>query len=233
VGVVAFDVEQLDGVEIGTSSHGYRWRDRWVHVPLGGAFNVANSLAALTAAEALGIASDVAVSALADLSPVPGRYEVVVDGADPGGPGFTVIVDYAHTPDGLEQLLAAARAGGSRRTIVVFGCGGERDQEKRPEMGEVAGRLADEVIITSDNPRSEDPERIIADVLAGVDQQHRATVTSDADRRSAIAEGLRRAAAGDVVLVAGKGHERTQDLGDRVVDFDDRSVVREALEALR
>jgi len=233
VGVVAFDVEQLDGVEIGTSSHGYRWRDRRVEVPLGGAFNVANSLAALTAAEALGIATDVAVSALADLPPVPGRYEVVVDGADPGGPGFTVIVDYAHTPDGLEQLLTAARAGGSRRTIVVFGCGGERDQEKRPEMGEVAGRLADEVIITSDNPRSEDPERIIADVLAGVDQQHRATVTSDADRRSAIAEGLRRAAAGDVVLVAGKGHERTQDLGDRVVDFDDRSVVREALEALR
>ncbi len=230
VRVVEYRLADAAAVEVDAARHRYRWRGHQVEVALGGAFNVANSLAALTTAAALGVDPAVAAGALANLPAVPGRFEVVADGTLVSGPGFTVVVDYAHTPDGLEQLLRTARPAAGRRSIVVFGCGGERDEEKRPQMGEVAARLADTVIVTSDNPRREDPERIIGDVIAGVPDQYRAGVTSNADRRSAIADALRRAERGDIVLVAGKGHERTQDLGDRVIDFDDRAVVRELLE---
>jgi UDP-N-acetylmuramoyl-L-alanyl-D-glutamate--2,6-diaminopimelate ligase len=142
-----------------------------------------------------------------------------------------VIVDYAHTPDGLEQLIAAARrVDPDGRVLLVFGCGGDRDHAKRPQMGSVAVRLADWVAVTSDNPRSEPPLALIDDVLHGMLPAERANVVIEPDRRSAIGLALGAARAGDLVLVAGKGHETTQTIGDEVVEFDDRAVVRQLLE---
>jgi UDP-N-acetylmuramoyl-L-alanyl-D-glutamate--2,6-diaminopimelate ligase len=149
---------------------------------------------------------------------------------DAGQP-FTVLVDYAHTPDALGRALAAARDIADGRVVVVFGCGGDRDAAKRPLMGEAAGRGADVVFVTSDNPRSEDPHEIAAAALAGVEAAG-ASATVELDRRSAVAAALRAAAPGDVVLVAGKGHESGQTTGGITVPFDDRVVAREALGAL-
>jgi UDP-N-acetylmuramoyl-L-alanyl-D-glutamate--2,6-diaminopimelate ligase len=163
---------------------------------------------------------------------VPGRFEVVPSAAGDRR-GFTVIVDYAHTPDGLAEVLASARAvadpGGS--VIVVFGCGGERDRPKRPEMGRVAAELADLVIVTSDNPRGEQPEAIIGDIIAGVAPDYLRRVVTDPDRRNAIHRAIDAAQRGDVIVLAGKGHERTQEFADHTVDFDDRTVAQELLEA--
>jgi UDP-N-acetylmuramoyl-L-alanyl-D-glutamate--2,6-diaminopimelate ligase len=184
-----------------------------------------NALAAFGAARALGVARDVILGALAKATPVPGRLERVQAGQD-----FEVVVDYAHTPDALERVLVTLRAhvrtGG--RLWVVFGCGGDRDRAKRPRMGEVASRLADRVIVTSDNPRSEPPDAIIAEVMAGI-PKGRAGLEAEPDRHAAIARALQAANAGDVVLVAGKGHETTQTIGARVLPFDDRAVVRALL----
>ena len=176
----------------------------------------------------LGLDPDEAAAGLDHLPRVPGRFEVV--SVRPSG-GPTVVVDYAHTPDGLEELLETARplsAGG--RLMVVFGCGGERDHAKRPEMGRIAQRLADVMVVTSDNPRREDPERIIDDIVGDLDRRYGARLIRNADRRAAIASALEASTTDDVVVIAGKGHETTQDLGSRVVDFDDRVVVRELLE---
>ena len=157
---------------------------------------------------------------------VPGRFELV----DAGQP-FHVVVDYAHTPDGLATALDSARdAAGEGRVIVVFGCGGDRDVEKRPMMGAVAAERADLVVVTSDNPRSEDPESIIAAVLQGVPDEYRRSVTPEPDRRAAIGVALGAARPGDVVVIAGKGHEATQTVGSSVLPFDDRTVARELLE---
>jgi UDP-N-acetylmuramoyl-L-alanyl-D-glutamate--2,6-diaminopimelate ligase len=176
---------------------------------------------------------DLAIAGLASsLEPVPGRFEIV-DSPHAEALGITAVVDYAHTPDGLERLLEAARQLTDQRVIAVFGCAGRRDREKRPVMGEVAGRLADIAVATSDNPRGEDPDAILADVLAGVRDEHRARVTAEPDRRSAIRDALLAARRGDIVVVAGKGHERTQDLGDKTIDFDDRTVVRDELALIR
>jgi UDP-N-acetylmuramoyl-L-alanyl-D-glutamate--2,6-diaminopimelate ligase len=154
---------------------------------------------------------------------VPGRNEPV----EVGQP-FTVLVDYAHTPDGLEQALVAAReVVGDGRVVVVFGCGGDRDRAKRPLMGEVATRLADVAILTSDNPRSEDPAAIIDQVRAGVSRPEAMVV--EPDRRAAIAVALATAEAGDVVIIAGKGHETTQTFGADVLPFDDRAVAAQLL----
>jgi len=152
---------------------------------------------------------------------------------DAGQP-FTVLVDYAHTPASLEQALTAARhatetGGGNGRVLVVFGCGGDRDRAKRPAMGEVAARLADVAVLTSDNPRGEDPLAIIGEVRAGAPDP--ASLIVEPDRRAAIARALSLAGDGDVVVVAGKGHETTQIAGDTVTALDDRVVVREALSA--
>ena len=147
------------------------------------------------------------------------------------GQSFTVLVDYAHTPDALVLALAAARDIAEGRVLVVFGCGGDRDAAKRPLMGEAAGRGADVVIVTSDNPRSEDPKVIAVAALAGVEQTG-ASATVELDRRAAIAAALRAAQPGDVVLVAGKGHESGQTAGGVTLPFDDRVVVREELGAL-
>jgi len=228
--VVPFSVEDLTDVVVEADRHRFTWRSTVFDVPLGGRFNVSNSLAAVTTAVEIGIDPDVAREGLARVSPIPGRFEVITS-PRMGGP-FTLIVDYAHTPDGLAELLAtsAGLTGGDGRVIAVFGCGGERDADKRAEMGAVAVSGADRVIVTSDNPRREDPMAIVTQILAGTGES--ATVTALVDRREAIRHALSTGRAGDVIVIAGKGHERTQDLGDKVVDFDDRAVARELLEDL-
>jgi UDP-N-acetylmuramoyl-L-alanyl-D-glutamate--2,6-diaminopimelate ligase len=225
---------------------------RAVDAPMPGRFNVANALGALAAVHALGGDLDELVAALERGVPVPGRVEPVDVGQD-----FAVLVDYAHTPDSLENVLRAARelAGDGEETrgrlVCVFGAGGDRDRGKRPVMGEIAARLADIVIVTSDNPRSEDPEQIIAEIMAGVvgelewaDPRRTvrpgdaaraagsAHVRSISDRGTAIGEAIASARDGDVVVIAGKGHEQGQELaGGRKLPFDDAAVARDALRA--
>ena len=190
-----------------------------VRVPLPGRFNVLNALGAWAAARSL----DVPVSALPAEALVPGRFEPV----DEGQP-FAVLVDYAHTPDSLENVLRAARELAGGRVIAVFGAGGDRDRGKRPLMGEIGARLADVCLVTSDNPRSEDPEAIIAEIVAGAGRE----VEHDADRRRSIARAVALAEPGDVVVIAGKGHEQGQEFaGGRKEPFDDVAVAREALRA--
>ena len=189
--------------------------------PLSGRFNVSNVLGAFAAARSLGVEADVAIEAIAAAGQVPGRFQAVHEGQD-----FAVLVDYAHTPDSLENVLRAARGVTEGRLHVVFGCGGDRDRGKRPLMGEIAARLADRVIVTSDNPRSEDPSAIIDEILvgSGPDVEH------EVDRRIAIEHAISTAAAGDVVVIAGKGHEQGQEFeGGRKIPFDDVTVAREIL----
>jgi UDP-N-acetylmuramoyl-L-alanyl-D-glutamate--2,6-diaminopimelate ligase len=189
--------------------------------PLRGEFNVYNVLGALAAARELGVPLATCAQAIATAGQVPGRFETV----DEGQP-FAVLVDYAHTPDSLENVLRAARRLTAHRLHVVFGCGGDRDRGKRPLMGEIARRLADRVIVTSDNPRSEDPEAIIAEILEGSGHE----VIHDADRQAAIARALADAGPGDVVVIAGKGHEQGQEFaGGRKIPFDDVTVARQIL----
>ncbi len=198
---------------------------RPVRLRLAGHFNVANALGALAAADAIGISLEDGVAGLAGLTGVPGRFERV----DAGQP-FTVLVDYAHTPDSLDNLLRAARAVTGERLIVVFGCGGDRDRAKRPLMGEIAGRLADLAIVTSDNPRSEPPEAIVGEVAEGVRRTAAPGAwTVEVDRRAAIRQALAAAGPGDAVVVAGKGHEQGQELAGGSVPFDDRVVAAEEL----
>lgn len=217
-------------------------------LPLPGAFNLANALGALAAVHGLGVRAEpggstslpaaASESRTAPIEPllatlergvrVPGRFEPVDEGQR-----FTVLVDYAHTPDSLENVLAAARELTAGRVICVFGAGGDRDRGKRPLMGEIGARLADVAIITSDNPRSEDPQQIIAEVLAGARKVTEVgEVTVEPDRGQAIVAAIARAQAGDVVVIAGKGHEQGQELADGIkIPFDDVSVAREALKA--
>jgi UDP-N-acetylmuramoyl-L-alanyl-D-glutamate--2,6-diaminopimelate ligase len=225
----AFSIDDVDDLYVGVTSHTYRWRGQHVAVGIGGGFNVMNSLAAATACASLGIAPAVIAAGLHDAATVPGRFEPVR-----AGQPFDVIVDFAHTPDGLREALRAARpsADGARLT-VVFGCGGDRDRAKRPEMGAVAVELADLVVVTSDNPRSEDPLEIINAIIAGVPPDYGDRVVTEPDRRLAIASAFRHAQPGDVVVIAGKGHEATQTIGTRVLPFDDRDVARELLAVTR
>ncbi|HET6865769.1 MAG TPA: UDP-N-acetylmuramoyl-L-alanyl-D-glutamate--2,6-diaminopimelate ligase [Solirubrobacteraceae bacterium] len=189
--------------------------------PLRGRFNVYNVLGALAAVRALGVPLEVAARAIETAGHVPGRFEPVDSGQD-----FAVLVDYAHTPDSLENVLRSARQLTDGRLHVVFGCGGDRDRGKRPMMGEIAARLADRVIVTSDNPRSEDPEAIVREILTGTGHG----VEHDVDRRRAIATAIAGAQPGDVVVIAGKGHEQGQEFeGGRKIPFDDVTVAREAL----
>jgi UDP-N-acetylmuramoyl-L-alanyl-D-glutamate--2,6-diaminopimelate ligase len=219
---------------------------REVSLRMPGRFNVANALGALATVHRLGAELDVVVDALQRGVHVPGRFEPVDEGQD-----FAVLVDYAHTPDSLENVLGAARdlAGSDERSrgrvICVFGAGGDRDRGKRPLMGEIAARLADVAVVTSDNPRSEDPEQIIGEIMAGVARVDRSgqrsqlkpgapPVRSIADRGAAIAEAIAGARSGDVLVIAGKGHEQGQELAEgRRVPFDDVAVAREALRARR
>jgi UDP-N-acetylmuramoyl-L-alanyl-D-glutamate--2,6-diaminopimelate ligase len=213
-----------------------------VELPMPGRFNVANALGALAAAHALGADMDSLLRALREGVHVPGRFEPVDEGQD-----FAVLVDYAHTPDSLENVLDAARElveseeQVDGRVLCVFGAGGDRDRGKRPLMGEIATRLADGVLVTSDNPRSEDPEQIIAEIMAGVARVQGAgrvgaganggtPVRSLVDRAAAIDEAIARAHSGDVLVIAGKGHEQGQEFaGGRKEPFDDATVARESL----
>ena len=196
--------------------------------PLIGEHNVMNLLGAVATGTALGIGDDAIARALEAAGTVPGRFEQVR-----AGQPFLVVVDYAHSPDALERVLVTGRKLTAGRLGIVFGCGGDRDRGKRPIMGEIAARLADRVWITSDNPRSERPEVIIDEILAGVGRVAGAEGrwTADADRRAAIARALGWARAGDTVVIAGKGHETYQIVGGDVLPFDDRDVAREILRA--
>lgn len=216
-------------VRVTSGAHTFTWRGRPVSVPIGGAVNVPNSLAVLTTCEVLGLDLAAVIDGLASAGPVPGRFELIAVEEDPG---FAVVVDYAHTPDGLEVLLSSARAiAGAGRVIVVFGCGGDRDREKRRHMGAAAAAGADLAFVTSDNPRTEDPAVIIDEILTGVEPRYRDRFVVDADRRAAIGLALDEARRGDVVVIAGKGHETTQTIGATAHPFDDRAVARELLEA--
>jgi UDP-N-acetylmuramoyl-L-alanyl-D-glutamate--2,6-diaminopimelate ligase len=196
-----------------------------VDLPLAGAYNVSNALVAAGCAHALGIPLATIAAGLGSAPQVPGRLERIDCGQD-----FSVVVDYAHTPDSLEKACTAVRAVTPGRVIVVFGCGGDRDPEKRPMMGAAAGRSADLAIVTSDNPRSEDPVGIILQVEDGVKSVH-ADYEAEVDRRRAIARAFALAKPGDCVLIAGKGHEDYQIFADRTIHFDDREVAREELGA--
>ncbi len=191
---------------------------------LPGHFNVANALGAFAAAEAMGVGPEIAAAGLARAARVPGRFEPIDEGQ-----GFSVLVDYAHTPDSLENVLRAARRLTEGRLISVFGAGGDRDRDKRPKMGRAGAEHSDLTVVTSDNPRSEQPGAIVAEVAAGAEGAG-AEVEVVVDRREAIALALGRAAPGDTVVIAGKGHEQGQEFEDgRKIPFDDREVAREEL----
>jgi len=219
-------VSRRDATDVETSLKGttFFWRGHLVNSALLGDYNVDNALIAMSIMAVLGAEDAAIAAAMGEVSSIAGRFDVV------RGSNVTVIVDYAHTPEGLRRLLSDVRAMVPEgRVITVFGCGGDRDRAKRPEMGLVASTFSDLTIVTSDNPRSEEPESIIDAIMSGV--MSGANVVRDADRRSAIGRALHEAAPVDVVVVAGKGHETTQTIGDLVVPFDDRVVARELMGA--
>lgn len=196
-----------------------------LNLKLTGYFNVYNSLGVLTAGLAEGLDPAKVKTGLETVALVPGRFQMV-----PESKTFGVIVDYAHTPDGLENILKTARKLTTRRLLLVFGCGGDRDRTKRPIMGEIAARMADYTIITSDNPRTEDPLQIIKDIEVGFKKTTQTSAYQvEADRTIAIRKIIAMADAADLVMIAGKGHETYQDFGDHRIHFDDREVAREAL----
>lgn len=220
----ARDVELLaDGLRIDIDGS---WGRMELRSRLLGRFNVYNLLASLAVLLLRGIAPERAVAALAEVKPVPGRMQRLE--STPAGP--SVVVDYAHTPNALEAALTAARGHGAGRLICVFGCGGDRDRGKRPLMAAAAERLADELWVTSDNPRREQPEAIIEEVLAGL--ENRAVANVRVDRQTAIEAAIRAAGPDDLVLIAGKGHEDYQVVGDTRLHFDDREAALQALARL-
>jgi UDP-N-acetylmuramoyl-L-alanyl-D-glutamate--2,6-diaminopimelate ligase len=213
-------------VEAGRDGSSFLFAGLPVRIRLLGAFNVSNAACALTMAELAGVPPSVASAGVERAQPVPGRLEPIDEGQ-----GFLVMVDYAHTPDSIQHVLRGARPLSSGKLIVVFGCGGDRDRDKRPQMGRVAVGEADLAVITTDNPRSEDPAAIIDAVVEGArDATGRWTV--EPDRRAAIRSALRSAEDGDIVVIAGKGHETVQEVGERRIAFDDRQVARQELAVL-
>jgi UDP-N-acetylmuramoyl-L-alanyl-D-glutamate--2,6-diaminopimelate ligase len=220
-----FRLADAEELTLGPAGAEFVWHGRSLSLPMTGRHNVANALCAATVTEWLGVDPDAIAAGISGVPPIRGRFELV-----DGGQDFTVAVDYAHTPDALQTVLDAARElaeaqGG--RLVVVFGCGGDKDRAKRPEMGRIAAGSADLVVVTSDNPRSERPEAIIDEILAGIPD--RTGVEVLVDRREAIHHAARAAREHDVVVIAGKGHETTQVFADRTIPFDDREVVREVL----
>lgn len=214
-------------LELGTGWSTFRWEGELVRLALDGAFNVSNALAAATAARQLGVDRSTIAAGLSSIETIAGHAEAVDAGQD-----FRVVIDYAHTPLALESVLRSARraAGEHGRVLAVFGCGGQRDPSKRGPMGWAASSVADVVVVTSDNPRNEDPDVIIAAIVDGATGGSQVLV--EPDRRSAISTAFSRASAGDVVVIAGKGHEVGQTIGDRTLPFDDKSVAVEVLHAL-
>lgn len=216
------------GVDVRASGDGISFEVDGVRLrsPLRGLFNVSNCLAAIATARVLGIADEISVPAIGSVGGVPGRVEAVDEGQD-----FLVMVDYAHKPDGVENVLRTARPLTAGRLIVVLGCGGDRDRAKRPLMGRASTANADLTVITSDNPRSEDPLAIIGEIEPGAKLGGGEYVV-EPDRRAAIRLALRTASRGDVVVIAGKGHETYQELADRTIPFDDREVAAAELREL-
>ena len=230
INTVSFGLDDLENIDVTATSHSYVWRKKTVHVPVGGKFNVSNSLAAATVAASLGVDIIDIISGLAATGTVAGRFQSISNGAP-----FDVIVDYAHTPDALQRLLDTTREiitpGG--KIILVFGCGGNRDKAKRPLMGAIAEAHADCVIVTSDNPRSEEPMDIAHEIISGIKHvEHRSAVIVELDRRSAIELAFMTARKGDVVIIAGKGHETTQTIGNQVLPFNDAQVANELIGAI-
>ncbi|MCQ3805946.1 MAG: UDP-N-acetylmuramoyl-L-alanyl-D-glutamate--2,6-diaminopimelate ligase [Acidimicrobiaceae bacterium] len=211
----------VDAVRFDSRASTFRWRGRTVETQLVGGFNVVNAVMAAEMAVALGHPPNAVAEALATVPGVPGRFEAIDQGQQ-----FSVIVDYAHTHEALASALEAARAVTERSLIVVFGAGGNRDRAKRPLMGEVARDLADRVVVTSDNPRDEHPQDIISAIVSGMAAPPDLV---EVDRRRAIGAAFDMAAPGDLVLLAGKGHEATQAIGSEVFSFDDRVVARQEL----
>ncbi len=201
----------------------FRNKNYQVNIPLIGEFNIYNTMAAMTVALAEGFRIEDIIAALAQAPQVPGRFELIDEGQD-----FMVVVDYAHTPDGLENLLSAAKQLKPRRLLTVFGCGGNRDTGKRPIMGRIAGAVSDVALITSDNPRFEDPDEIIAQVEAGIKSVCNNYLV-EADRERAIELAINMAMPGDMVVLAGKGHEDYQIIGDQKHHFDDRELARKII----
>jgi len=222
------DAAQVRAEDIELDAHGTRftavtpWGTTDAHLRVLGRHNVSNALAAIAAAGALGIAPERSAAVLAGMPPVPGRLEPV-----PNSRGLQVFVDYAHTDDALDHVLRTVRELRPRRIITLFGCGGNRDRAKRPLMGAVVNRQSDLAIVTSDNPRSEDPAAIIDEILAGMPDRDRVEVVPD--REEAIARAFAVARPGDLVLIAGKGHENVQEIGSTIVPFDDREVAKRHL----
>ncbi len=218
-------LRDVDILDANASSTTFAWRSHEIHLPIPGEMNVANALMAAEAALLLGADGAAIAESLGAVPQVPGRMERVEADA-----AVTAIVDYSHTPDSIERALATIRASSPNAALtIVFGCGGDRDRAKRPLMGRAAEAGADLVIVTSDNPRSEDPRAIIDEAVAGMHNPAAAII--EADRRSAIGLAIDRTPAGGVILIAGKGHERTQTIGDTVLAFDDVAVTQELLSA--
>ncbi len=214
----------------GTTFHVQTFRgDADITLQMVGKFNVYNALAAITAGLIEGIAIEQLKQSLERIPGVPGRVEAV-----DAGQKFAVIVDYAHTPDGLENVLRSVKEFATRNIICVFGCGGDRDKTKRPLMGKIAARYADNVIVTSDNPRTEEPESILRDIEYGLQEDGvaRDRYTLIADRKRAIEKAVEMASPDDVVLIAGKGHETYQIIGKNTIAFDDRQVAKEAIRSI-
>ncbi|HEX2088067.1 MAG TPA: UDP-N-acetylmuramoyl-L-alanyl-D-glutamate--2,6-diaminopimelate ligase [Solirubrobacteraceae bacterium] len=221
---IAYSLGDVADLEVDFTGSRFTFDGVRLATPHPGAFNVLNALAAIHAARALGVGDDVVAATLPRAGRVPGRFEPVDEGQD-----FAVIVDYSHTPDALDNVLRAARELAEERVVCVFGCGGDRDRDKRPRMGRIAAELADVAIVTSDNPRSEDPMAIIREITAAMDD-----AVVEPDRRVAIREAVAGARAGDVVVIAGKGHEQGQEFaGGRKEPFDDVAVAREELRRAR
>jgi UDP-N-acetylmuramoyl-L-alanyl-D-glutamate--2,6-diaminopimelate ligase len=223
-GPFEFSIDDTKDLDITRGGSTFEFDGLELRTVLRGRFNVENVLGAVAAARLLGVDGEAIVAGVEHLAGVPGRFEAV----DEGQP-FAVLVDYSHTPAALESLLTEARTLAPGRLLCVFGCGGDRDRGKRPLMGEIASRLADEAIVTSDNPRSENPQTIIDEILEGVT----GPVEVEPDRAKAIAWALEQAREGDVVVIAGKGHEQGQEFADRTIPFDDRDVAREALRRIQ
>jgi UDP-N-acetylmuramoyl-L-alanyl-D-glutamate--2,6-diaminopimelate ligase len=222
-----FAPEDAVDVELAPGRSSFTWAGLRMMINLGGRFNVANAVAAASCARALGIDPADIAAGMAAVAGVRGRFEPVN-----AGQPFTVLIDYAHTPDGLTQALQGAREVTRGRLLVVFGAGGDRDPDKRPLMGAAASDLADVAVVTSDNPRSEDPNAIIDAVVAGVpldDQHGRSKLLVEPDRAAAISMALTMARPGDTVLIAGKGHEPGQEIAGKILPFDDADVARASL----
>jgi UDP-N-acetylmuramoyl-L-alanyl-D-glutamate--2,6-diaminopimelate ligase len=221
----SYSLSNVSNVQVAASQVSFTWKNLDIRLPIGGSFAVMNALAAVVTASELGVPDDRIVSGCASVQTVPGRFESVPNEAD-----IDVVIDFAHTPEALEGLLISAREIARAGLLVVFGCGGDRDHSKRPQMGDIASRLADITIVTSDNPRSEDPERIIAQVISGVVVDH-SLVSSIVNREKAIESAILGAKRGDMVVIAGKGHETTQEINGVMTASSDVTIAAKALRA--